>query len=133
MSAGGRPLARRGDCDIVSSGVAHPSRSLQRVATSGKYLGGGNEDARRLLGTGSGPKPYDDLNVASQPAGGRPYARRDDFDLSFSACRDGKKENHATSRALGFFLAMARSLSAACRGRRVPCSQLRTALALTFR
>src|SRR5579859_6210635 len=65
--AGGRPLARPGDCDIVSSGVAHPSRSLQRVATSGKYLGGGNEDARRLLGTGSGPKPYDDLNVASQP------------------------------------------------------------------
>jgi hypothetical protein len=39
----------------------------------------------------------------------------------------------ATSRALGFFLAMARSLSAACRGRRVPCSQLRTALGLTFK
>jgi hypothetical protein len=39
----------------------------------------------------------------------------------------------AMSRALGFFLAITRSLSAACRGRRVPCSQLRTALGLTFR
>ena len=33
-------------------------------------------------------------------AGGRPYARRDDFDLSFFGCRDGEKENHAGGRAL---------------------------------
>jgi hypothetical protein len=38
----------------------------------------------------------------------------------------------ATSRALGFYLAMARSFRAAWRGRRVPCSQLRTAFGLTF-
>jgi hypothetical protein len=41
--------------------------------------------------------------------------------------------HQATSRALGFFFAIIKSLSAACRGRRVPCSQLRTALGLTFR
>ncbi len=41
--------------------------------------------------------------------------------------------DHATSRALGFFLAIVRSFNAACRGRRVPCSQLRTAFGLTFR
>jgi|GEM_PF-2758361 len=41
-------------------------------------------------------------------------------------------ENQETSRALGFFLAMARSFRATWRGRRVPCSQLRTALGLTF-
>src|SRR5438477_13019491 len=40
---------------------------------------------------------------------------------------------HATSRALGFFLAIVKSFSAACRGRRVPCSQLRTAFGLTFK
>ncbi len=40
---------------------------------------------------------------------------------------------HATRRALGFFLAIVRSFRAAWRGRRVPCSQLRTALGLTFR
>src|SRR6266581_748246 len=40
---------------------------------------------------------------------------------------------HATNNAFGFFLAIARSFSAACRGRRVPCSQLRTAFGLTLR
>ena len=39
----------------------------------------------------------------------------------------------AISRALGFFLAITGSLRAACRGRRVPCSQLRTAWVLMFR
>lgn len=43
------------------------------------------------------------------------------------------KENQATSRALGFFLAINKSFRAAWRGRRVPCSQLRTALGLTFK
>ena len=89
--------------------------------------------------------------------GGRRLARRDDFDLVFFRggpsfalfCKGwvtpGGNEiqsQHgsnrllvvqATSKALGFFRAMARSLRAACRGRRVPCSQLRTALGLTFR
>lgn len=37
----------------------------------------------------------------------------------------------ATSKAWGFFLAIIKSLRAACGGRRVSCSQLRTEFGLT--